>query len=90
MKIITTTVINISEENQGLLPLIVSKNGRIEDGETLEMAIKRMRDSVSFELAVNQIVPHLKSYFGEKDIVTSTALEQALREGGIEVSTEIV
>lgn len=89
MKIKTTTTINISPENEQLVSIVVAKNGGTLDGESLQDAIKRIRNNISFDTTYYQIQPHLRAYFGERDLDTVVSLEEMLRNGGIEVSTII-
>lgn len=89
MQIITTTIINISEENAALIPFIVAKNGGLKDWETPEDAIIRLRNDVSFMNALWQIAPHLVAYFWEANQNQVDSITQSLYNGAITTSTII-
>lgn len=89
MQIITTTIINISEANKGLVPFIVSKNGGLLEWETNEEAIIRLRNDVSFMNALGQIAPHLWTYFWEANQNQVDSITQSLYNGAITTSTII-
>lgn len=87
MQIITTTIINISEENAALIPFIVTKNGGLKDWETPEDAIIRLRNDASFMNAIGQIAPHILSYFGEANSAQAETILTALNNWAISVET---
>lgn len=89
MQIITTTTINISDENSSLIPFIVSKNGGLLEWETNEEAIIRLRNDVSCMNAISQIVPHVITYFWEANKDQVDAITNSLYNGAITTSTII-
>lgn len=89
MKIITTTTLEISPENEALIPIVVAKNGGQLDGETIEQSIARIRnDAANFALR-GQVIPNIRAYFGEKDSATAEAILAAIDAGAIHSETVI-
>ena len=103
MKIKTILTLNISVQNQNLVPYIATKYTKEKkiiqetvDGTTEETIQETMRETIVrvTQDAVRQaqtllIVPYLERYFGEKDKAMFDALVLELENGGIEVETTI-
>lgn len=89
MIITTTTTIEISESNAGLIPFIIAKNWGSVEWETPEESIIRLRNDVSFWWAFGQIAPHIETYFGEAWKEQSQAIIGLLNNWAISVNTTI-
>ena len=89
MKIITTTTIEISEENKPFIAYIVEKCWGTQENETVEEAVIRLRNFVSFTNAFGQIAPHIWAYFWEAGKDKTEIIVNALNNGAITVETII-
>ena len=89
MKIITTTTIEVSEENEPFIAYIVAKNWGTMGEETTEEAVIRLRNFVSFTNAFGQIAPHIWAYFWDAGKDKTEIIVNALNNGAITVETII-
>jgi hypothetical protein len=87
MKITTTTIQHISEQNKPFVPYIASKLKL--DEETVNETIIRVLNEAHRQANILLILPYLEKYFGEKDKAMFDAIVEAMNTGALEVETTI-
>lgn len=80
MQINWTITLPISQENEGLLAILLHYNGAQRDGESLNDAISRVLADAMKEKIKSMIIPNLRDYMGAAQQTAIDGINQQLDE----------
>lgn len=82
--------LSVSESNESLIPLLVSKNGTLLEGETYDDAVLRIVKERTTDLVRgDMIIARLQGYFGEAGQETVDSINTSLENGAFNISTNV-
>ena len=83
--------LQVSEQNQSLIPLLVNKNDILSEGETHNEAVLRiLKHRLTFLLKDEMILSRLVPYFGEAGQEITDSIKESLENGALTVETSVI